>query len=91
MTAVPTQHDHRRAELSSPTSGFNVAAAVEVEPHAIESHIVNFPSTVHIQKDVMTLNGELLLQLAGIQQRELTGIVGAPYSLAFMQIGSSMW
>ena len=55
--------------LGAARAGFNVAAAVEVEPHAIESHIVNFPSTVHIQKDVMSLNGELLLQLAGIQQR----------------------
>ena len=73
--------------LGAARAGFNVAAAVEVETHAIESHIVNFPSTVHIQKDVMTLNGELLLQLAGIQQRELTGIIGGPPCQGFSSIG----
>ena len=64
--------------LGAARAGFNVSAAVEIDTHAIESHRTNFPHTVHIQRDIMTLNGQELLRLAGIRQEELTGIIGGP-------------
>lgn len=73
--------------LGAARAGFNIRAAVEMDSHAIESHKINFPHTVHIQRDIMTLNGESLLQLAEIQQHELTGIIGGPPCQGFSSIG----
>lgn len=73
--------------LGAARAGFNVAAAVESEIHAIESHRINFPYTVHIQRDIMSLSGKELLQLAGIQRHELTGIIGGPPCQGFSCIG----
>lgn len=73
--------------LGAARAGFNVSAAVEIDAHAIESHKINFPNTVHIQQDIMTLNGQELLRLAGIQQEELAGIIGGPPCQGFSSIG----
>lgn len=73
--------------LGAARAGFNVSAAVEIEPHAIESHRINFPNSVHIQRDIMTLNGQELLHLAGIPREELTGIIGGPPCQGFSSIG----
>lgn len=73
--------------LGAARAGFNVAAAVEIDSHAIASHKVNFPNTAHIQQDIMQLNGPTLLQHAGIQRHELTGIIGGPPCQGFSSIG----
>lgn len=73
--------------LGAARAGFNVSAAVEIDPHAMESHRSNFPNTIHIQRDIMTLNGQELLQLAGIQQQELVGVIGGPPCQGFSSIG----
>ncbi len=73
--------------LGAARAGFNVVAAVEIEAHAMASHRVNFPHTVHIQRDIMTLGGDELLQLAEIQRHELTGIIGGPPCQGFSSIG----
>lgn len=73
--------------LGAARAGFNISAAVEIEPHAIETHKVNFPNSVHIQKDIMKLSGEELLNLTGISQHELTGIIGGPPCQGFSSIG----
>lgn len=73
--------------LGAARAGFNISAAVEIEPHTIESHRVNFPKAIHIQRDIMNLNGEELLTLAKIQQYELTGIIGGPPCQGFSNIG----
>lgn len=73
--------------LGAARAGFNVSAAVEIDPHAMESHRINFPNTVHIQRDIMTLNGQELLQLAGIRQQELVGVIGGPPCQGFSSIG----
>ena len=39
--------------LGAARAGFTVTAAVELEPHAIETHSKNFPNTIHIRKDIM--------------------------------------
>ena len=53
----------------------------------MDSHRANFPHAVHIQRDIMTLNGQELLRLAGIHQEELTGIIGGPPCQGFSSIG----
>lgn len=73
--------------LGAARAGFNVSAAVEIDPHAMNSHRANFPNTVHIQRDIMTLTGAELLQLVGIQQHDLVGIIGGPPCQGFSSIG----
>ena len=36
--------------LGAARAGFTVTAAVELEPHAIETHSKNFPNTIHIPR-----------------------------------------
>lgn len=73
--------------LGAARAGFNISAAVEIDEHAIESHRVNFPNSVHIQKDIMDLNGEKLLSLVNMQPQELTGVIGGPPCQGFSSIG----
>ena len=73
--------------LGAARAGFKVAAAVELDSKAISSHITNFPHTIHIQKDIMTLSGNDLLKLSGIMRNELIGIIGGPPCQGFSTIG----
>ncbi|WP_406665278.1 DNA cytosine methyltransferase [Gallaecimonas sp. GXIMD1310] len=73
--------------LGASRAGFEVAAAVELDPFAIETHIKNFPLTVHLNRDVSTLSGEELLSLAGVGPGELSGLVGGPPCQGFSTIG----
>ena len=73
--------------LGASRAGFNVAAAVEIDSHAIESHAINFPNSVHIQRDIMDLNGQMLLELSGVRSDNLIGIIGGPPCQGFSSIG----
>ncbi len=73
--------------LGAVRAGFNVVAAVEFNPHAMNTHKVNFPHSVHILRDISDLNGEGLLHLSGLEQRQLTGIIGGPPCQGFSSIG----
>lgn len=73
--------------LGAARAGFKIAAAVEIDSHAISSHKVNFPNSVHIQKDIMTLDGQELLRLSGLDKTELIGIIGGPPCQGFSSIG----
>lgn len=73
--------------LGASRAGFNVISAVELDFDAISSHITNFPNTRHIQRDIMELNGDSLLNLSGIEANELVGIIGGPPCQGFSSIG----
>ena len=73
--------------LGAARAGFDIAAAVEIDSHAISSHKVNFPNAIHIQKDIMKLEGKELLRLAGLTENELVGIIGGPPCQGFSSIG----
>lgn len=73
--------------LGASRAGFNVVAAVELEPHAIATHMANFPNSRHIQNDIMELTGETLLALSEIQAEQLDGIIGGPPCQGFSSIG----
>ncbi|WP_277072784.1 DNA cytosine methyltransferase [Segatella oulorum] len=73
--------------LGASRAGFNVISAVELESHAIATHITNFPNSRHIQRDIMELTGDALLGLSGIQTEQLDGIIGGPPCQGFSSIG----
>ena len=73
--------------LGASRAGFNVVAAVELDSHAIASHITNFPHSIHIQEDIMKLDGNALSKLAGINSNDLIGIIGGPPCQGFSSIG----
>lgn len=73
--------------LGASRAGFNVAAAVEIDSHAIHSHMINFPQAKHIQKDINSLSSDDLLSLSGINNSELIGVIGGPPCQGFSNIG----
>ena len=73
--------------LGASRAGFNVVAAVELDSHAIASHITNFPHSTHIQGDIMELDGQTLLELSGVAADNLVGIIGGPPCQGFSSIG----
>lgn len=73
--------------LGAIRAGFNVVAAVELDSHALNSHITNFPHTIHIQRDIQSLSGEELLSLSGIEENQLIGVIGGPPCQGFSSIG----
>ena len=73
--------------LGASRAGFNVVAAVELDSHAIVSHITNFPHCIHIQRDIMELDGQTLIELAGVEANNLVGIIGGPPCQGFSSIG----
>ena len=73
--------------LGAARAGFTVTAAVELEPHAIETHSKNFPNTIHIRKDIMELTGSSLLEIVKIKDKKPDGIIGGPPCQGFSSIG----
>jgi len=73
--------------LGAARAGFNVISAVEIDSHAIASHIANFPNTEHIQQDILQLDGQKLLQLSNTEADHVTGIIGGPPCQGFSSIG----
>jgi DNA (cytosine-5)-methyltransferase 1 len=73
--------------LGAARSGFDVAAAVELDKFALETHKKNFPSSIHLQNDVSKLDGNELLQLSGLKKGELEGLIGGPPCQGFSTMG----
>ena len=73
--------------LGASRAGFNVVSAVEIDSHAISSHIANFPNTRHLQQDILQLDGDTLLRLSGIEAGQVVGIIGGPPCQGFSSIG----
>ena len=73
--------------LGATRSGFALAAGVEIDRHAYETHRLNFPSTKHLQLDVGKLSGPQLLAAAGVQTGTLGGLIGGPPCQGFSSIG----
>ncbi|MDN0113188.1 DNA cytosine methyltransferase [Yersinia intermedia] len=71
--------------LGASRAGFNVSAAVEIDPYAISTHHLNFPKSRHFKVDVSTLNGEEMLKTLGVSQ--LDCLIGGPPCQGFSTIG----
>ncbi|MDD2684693.1 MAG: DNA cytosine methyltransferase [Gallionella sp.] len=73
--------------LGASRAGFTVAAAVEFDRFALESHTKNFPFTTHLDNDVSKLTGKELLMRAGLVKGELDGLIGGPPCQGFSTMG----
>lgn len=73
--------------LGAARAGFDVCAAVELDPIAVATHAVNFPTSRHLNWDVGSMSGERLLGAAGIEPGHLDGLVGGPPCQGFSEIG----
>lgn len=68
-------------------AGFEVAAAVEIDPVHCAAHKFNFPNTVVIPKSVSDLSGAEIRQLAGLEDRAIDCVFGGPPCQGFSLIG----
>jgi DNA (cytosine-5)-methyltransferase 1 len=73
--------------LGAAYAGFRVAAAVELDAHAIETHSANFPNAVHIAADISSLSGAQLIERAKLRPGQLDGIIGGPPCQGFSVMG----
>jgi len=73
--------------LGAARAGFDVRAAVELDPIAVATHAVNFPTSRHFNWDVGSMSGGKLLGAAGIDPDRLDGLVGGPPCQGFSEIG----
>jgi len=73
--------------LGAARAGFNISAAVELDPFAIDTHTRNFPGSVHSRDDVSCLSGKKLLEIAGLKKGGLDGLIGGPPCQGFSTIG----
>lgn len=73
--------------LGAARAGFDLAASVEIDRFANETHCRNFPDTKHIGSDIAKLSGESLLKEAGLQRGQLVGLIGGPPCQGFSTMG----
>lgn len=73
--------------LGAARAGFNVAAAVEIDKHAVAAHHLNFPMTEIIDEDISTIASSKLLSRAELKQGELAGLIGGPPCQGFSTMG----
>lgn len=73
--------------LGAARAGFDLAAAVEIDKYAVAAHRRNFPKSRHINSDVSSLTADKLLREAGLEQDQLTGLIGGPPCQGFSSIG----
>ena len=68
-------------------AGFDIVAAVEIDPIHCATHKFNFPNCVTICKSVIDLTGDELRHRAGIGRRDLDLIIGGPPCQGFSLMG----
>ena len=68
-------------------AGFDIAAAVEVDPIHAATHHYNFPNTRILARSIMDLSGENVLAAAGLKPGEISVVFGGPPCQGFSLIG----
>jgi DNA (cytosine-5)-methyltransferase 1 len=68
-------------------AGFDIVAAVEIDPIHCATHKFNFPNCVTICKSVVDLTGDELRRRAGIGRRNLDLLIGGPPCQGFSLMG----
>lgn len=68
-------------------AGFDVAAAVEIDPIHCAVHKYNFPETAVIPRSVAGLKGSEIREAAGIGNKEIDCVFGGPPCQGFSLIG----
>jgi DNA (cytosine-5)-methyltransferase 1 len=73
--------------LGASRAGFHVAGAFEIDKYAIATHSINFPHANHVQADIGSLTGKEILELSGLKQGMLDGLIGGPPCQGFSTMG----
>lgn len=68
-------------------AGFDIAAAVEIDPIHCAIHKFNFPETAVIPKSVVGLSAQEIRMAGGIGRREIDCVFGGPPCQGFSMIG----
>jgi len=68
-------------------AGFDIAAAVEIDPVHCAVHKFNFPNTKMIPKSVARLSGHELREWAGLEKADIDCVFGGPPCQGFSLIG----
>lgn len=68
-------------------AGFDIAAAVEIDPIHCATHEYNFPESKTICASVIDLSGEELRTLAGLEGRDIDVVFGGAPCQGFSMIG----
>jgi len=68
-------------------AGFDIVAAVDIDPIHCAAHRFNFPDCVTVCKSIIDVTGEELRRLAGIGQRDLDIVIGGAPCQGFSLIG----
>ncbi len=71
-------------------AGFDVVAAVEIDPIHAAAHRYNFPDCAVIPRSVAELSGDRIRQLADLGERPIDIVVGGPPCQGFSLIGQRM-
>lgn len=72
--------------LGASRAGFDVKAAIEIDPHAMASHALNFPKSSHIQEDISILTAKDIRDRIGSNVK-IDGVIGGPPCQGFSYIG----
>lgn len=76
--------------LGCEQAGFDVVAAVEIDPIHAAAHRYNFPHCAVVARSVAGLSGEAIRRLAGIGDRPIDCVVGGPPCQGFSLMGQRM-
>lgn len=68
-------------------AGFDVAAAVEIDPIHCATHEYNFPRSKTICASVVDLSGEAIRSIAGLKEREIDVVFGGAPCQGFSMMG----
>ncbi|MCA3718157.1 MAG: DNA cytosine methyltransferase, partial [Brevundimonas sp.] len=68
-------------------AGFDIVAAVEIDPIHAAAHAFNFPETTVLAQSVEDLSGEDIRRLAGIGDRRVDVVFGGAPCQGFSMIG----
>ena len=73
--------------LGATRAGFDVAVAIDLDRHAIASHKKNFPNVKHARRNIAKLTDRALLQIAGLADEKVVGVIGGPPCQGFSTMG----
>jgi DNA (cytosine-5)-methyltransferase 1 len=71
-------------------AGFDIAAAVEVDPIHAATHHFNFPETCIMARSVLGLSGREIRAAAGLSSSDVSVVFGGPPCQGFSLIGQRM-
>jgi DNA (cytosine-5)-methyltransferase 1 len=73
--------------LGAVRAGFELAGAVDLDCHAVDTHKKNFPHAPHARRNILGLSGDDIRDLAKLNGHRLTGLIGGPPCQGFSTMG----